>query len=86
MRFAHNLLYIPQLITTSLLRILELRNEMNIEDEYLYKALNGGFEVSDEKYAQISNIMLEINENNWESLKHVTDVIIIAEMLFIWMD
>ena len=86
MRFDHNLLYIPQLITTSLLRILELRNEMNIEDEYLYKALNGGFEVSDEKYAQISNIMLEINENNWESLKHVTDVIIIAEMLFIWMD
>ena len=52
MRFDHNLLYIPQLITTSLLRILELRNEMNIEDEYLYKALNGGFEVSDEKYAQ----------------------------------
>ena len=86
MRYDHNLLYIPQLITISLLRILELRNEMNIDDVYLYKALNGGFEVSDEKYAQISNIMLEINENNWESLKQVTDVIIIAEMLFIWMD
>ena len=85
-RFNYYLLYIPKLISASLLRILELRNELNINDITLYKTLNGGFEVSDEKYAQISNIMLEINENNWESLKQIKDIIIISELLFIWMD
>ena len=50
-RFNYYLLYIPKLISASLLRILELRNELNINDITLYKTLNGGFEVSDEKYA-----------------------------------
>ena len=78
--------YIPLIIAICLNRILELKKNNSVSNILIYKALNGSFDISDENYANINSIIQNVNNGNWIPLKTCDDVIILAEILFIWLD
>lgn len=79
-------LYIPRLMTTVLNKILKLKHEGKVTKLQIYKALNGSEDLSDEKYANIYSIIEEVNKGDWKALEESNDVLILAEILFIWLD
>ena len=52
----------------------------------IYKSLNGSIDVSDAQYIQINSIIKNANNGNWKPLKTCNDILILAEILFIWLD
>ena len=82
----HNYFYVPKLLTKTFRHLIELKNQGIVSYLEISKALNGFYDLSDEKYANISSIMQDINNNNWSSFEESEDYLIIAEILFIWLD
>ena len=57
---------------------------MNNDD--LYKTLNGMNKITDEDAIQLSVIKKNLNENNWELLIENENLLIITELLFSWLN
>ena len=52
----------------------------------LYLVLNGMNKLNDNSLNEIRNIKKQLNKNNWELFKKQTDISIISELLFIWLN
>ena len=78
--------FIPLMILITLNLLLKLRKKNLCENIDIYKSMNGSCDLSDEIYANIQNITIEINKGNWKVLKKCKDPVLIGELMFIWMD
>ena len=78
--------FIPLMILITLNLLLKLKKKNLCENIDIYKSMNGSCDLSDEIYANIQNITIEINKGNWKVLKKCKDPILIGELMFIWMD
>lgn len=79
-------MYVPKLLSKTFMKLLDLKNKDITNDLEIAKSLNGFYDLSDEKYANISSIVLEINNNDWNFFNETEDYLIIGELLFIWLD
>jgi hypothetical protein len=57
---------------------------MSLKD--LYLVLNGMNKLNDNTQNEIRNIIKQLKKNNWELFKKQTDISIISELLFIWLN
>ena len=78
--------YVPFVIPICLNRILEMKKTKQVSNYYIYKALNGSLELTEEIHANLDSIINNINSGNWNSLKRCSDILVISELLFIWLD
>ena len=78
--------FIPLMILITLNLLLKLKKKNLCENIDIYKSMNGSCDLSDEIYANIQNITIEINKGNWKVLKKCKDPVLIGELMFIWMD
>ena len=78
--------FIPKIIFECIEKIAEIKifNEMPLKD--LYLVLNGMNKLNDNSLNEIRNIKKQLNKNNWELFKKQTDISIISELLFIWLN
>ena len=78
--------FIPKIIFECIEKIAEIKifNEMPLKD--LYIVLNGMNKLNDNSLNEIRNIKKQLNKNNWELFKKQTDISIISELLFIWLN
>lgn len=81
-----NYMYVPKLLSKTFMKLLDLKNKDITNDLEIAKSLNGFYDLSDEKYANISSIMVEINNNDWSFFNETEDYLIIGEILYIWLD
>ena len=66
-------MYVPKLLSKTFMKLLELKNKDITNDLEIAKSLNGFYDLSDEKYANISSIVLEINNNDWNFFNETED-------------
>ena len=78
--------FIPKIIFECIEKIAEIKifNEMSLKD--LYLVLNGMNKLNDNTQNEIRNIIKQLKKNNWELFKKQTDISIISELLFIWLN
>ena len=78
--------FIPKIIFECIEKIAEIKifNEIPLKD--LYLVLNGMNKLNDNSLNEIKNIKEQLKKNNWELFKNQTDISIISELLFIWLN
>jgi hypothetical protein len=77
--------FIPKIIFECIEKIVEQKiiNKINLKD--LYDILNGKKEINEETI-QIEQIISQLKNYNWEIFDKETDLNIISEILFIWLN
>jgi hypothetical protein len=77
--------FIPKLIFECVEKIIEQKIFNKINLNKLFDILNGKEEINEEQF-QIKQIISQLKDYNWENFKKVTDINIISEILFIWLN
>jgi acyl-CoA-binding protein len=52
----------------------------------LYKAINGENDINDSTYSSITNIIDQVNQNDYSSIPKCENIVILTELLFIWLN
>lgn len=78
--------FVPKMITEAFEAINRLKKINAIGVRTIYQALNGSLPFSDQMDSCLQVIINSINRGNWESLFRCGDIVLIAELLFVWFD
>ena len=79
--------FIPKIIWLCLdvIHNLKYKNKCNNNNNFIYKGLNGSYDLNDNDYKEIIKIVDEINDDNWESLQNNNKIFIISEIFYNWL-
>ena len=77
--------FIPKLIFECIEKIIEQKIFNKINLNKLFDILNGKEEINEENF-QVKQIISQLKDYNWKNFKKVTDINIISEILFIWLN
>ena len=79
--------FIPKIIWLCLdvIHNLKYKNKCNNNNKFIYKGLNGSYDLNDNDYKEIIKIVDEINDDNWESLQNNNKIFIISEIFYNWL-
>ena len=80
-----NINFIQKMIFECVEKIIEQKIFNKIKLNKLFDILNGKEEINEENF-QVKQIISQLKDYNWKNFKKVTDINIISEILFIWLN
>lgn len=78
--------FVPKMITEAFTSIYRLKTINKIDNMTVFQALNGSLLFSDQMDSCLQIIINSINRGNWESIFRCGDIVLIAELLYVWFD
>ena len=81
-----NINYVPKLLYYCFEQIVQLIKSNNKLISDLYKAINGENDINDSTYSSITNIIDQVNQNDYSSIPKCENIVILTELLFIWLN
>ena len=78
--------FVPKIIFECLEKIVEFKifNKMSLKD--LYLVLNGKNQLNENSLIELRKIKGQLTKNKWELFKKQSDISLISELLFLWLN